>query len=172
MAVWLQPLGMKLTPEQTETLRQWAEAGANLNDIQRQLKSELGVSCTYMDLRLGLMDLGIKLQDKPREQPAPEPVSATAAESAPESPFFDNAEDASDEAAAGGAVRVTLDELTIPGTMASGKATFSDGKMISWFVDQMGRLGMKAGEPGYQPPAEDVPEFQTQLDRLLMQAGF
>lgn len=162
---------MKLTPEQTEAVRQWAEAGATLNDIQRQLKTVLGVSCTYMDLRLGLLDLGIKLLDKPREQPPAAAAAPAPEEPLPDSPFFNDAEDAEEAPAAGG-VLVTMDELMLPGTMASGKATFSDGKTISWFVDQMGRLGMKAPEAGYQPPAEDVPEFQTQLDRLLMQAGF
>jgi hypothetical protein len=36
----------------------------------------------------------------------------------------------------------------------------------------MGRLGMKAPEPGYTPPPADVAEFQNQLDRVLMQQGF
>jgi hypothetical protein len=160
---------MKLTPEQIETIRGWAAGGANLNDIQRQLKTDLGVSCTYMDLRLTLLDLGISLQDKPR---APEPVAAPAPTAAPAAPLAEASGDLADDLpAAGGAVQVTLDELTIPGTMASGKATFSDGKTISWYVDQMGRLGMKSPEVGYQPPQQDIPEFQNQLDRVLMQAG-
>jgi hypothetical protein len=168
---------MKLTPDQIQAIQQWAAAGDTLNDIQRKLKAELNVNCTYMDLRLSLIDLGIKLQDKPKEAPTPvtavTPVTAAPAAAA-DSPFFaEDAEVAAELPPAGsGKVTVTLDELTLPGTIASGKATFSDGKTLSWYVDQMGRLGMKAPEPGYQPPEADVPEFQTQLDRVLMQAGF
>jgi hypothetical protein len=153
---------MKLTPEQIETVRSWAASGASLNDIQRQLKTELGVSCTYMDLRLTLLDLNISLLDKPR---APEPVVEATPAPAPADELGDDLPDTASS------VKVSLDELTIPGTMASGKATFSDGKTISWYVDQMGRLGMKAPEAGYQPPQQDIPEFQNQLDRVLMQAG-
>jgi hypothetical protein len=159
---------MKLTPEQIEAVRGWAAAGASLNDIQRKLKSELGVGCTYMDLRLALLDLGISLLDKPRT-PDPVPVPAPQPAPATETGSWGDESDVTDTG--GGSVSVTLDELTIPGTMASGKATFSDGKTISWYVDQMGRLGMKAPEPGYQPPPADIPDFQNQLDRVLMQAG-
>jgi hypothetical protein len=156
---------MKLTPEQIKIVTQWAEAGDTLNDIQRKLKAELEVGCTYMELRLSLLDLGISLKDKPKQAPAA-PAAAAPATPAQDSPFFT---DAGTPPAA--SVTATLDELTIPGTMASGKATFSDGKTISWYLDQSGRLGMQAPEPGYQPPAADIPEFQTQLDKLLLQAG-
>jgi hypothetical protein len=157
---------MKLTPEQIETVRQWAAAGDTLNDIQRKLKSELEVNCTYMDLRLGMIDLDIKLVEKPKAAPAlasPAPVAAPL-----DTPLSAEGGDA----APASQVQVTLDELTLPGTMASGKASFSDGKILSWYVDESGRLGMKAPDPSYQPPQQDIPEFQAQLDRLLMQAGF
>jgi hypothetical protein len=56
--------------------------------------------------------------------------------------------------------------------LASGQATFSDGKTASWYLDELGRLGMKAPEPGYKPPAADIPMFQRELDRALKRAGF
>jgi hypothetical protein len=36
----------------------------------------------------------------------------------------------------------------------------------------MGRLGLGGAPQGYQPPSADVPAFQRQLDRVLMEAGF
>jgi hypothetical protein len=103
------------------------------------------------------------LKDKPREEPkAAEPAAASDAPT----PV-----DGTPEATTGG-VSVTVDELAIPGAMVSGKVTFTDGKIAGWFIDQMGRLGMKAPEPGYKPPAEDVPVFQQELDRLLANLGY
>jgi hypothetical protein len=54
----------------------------------------------------------------------------------------------------------------------SGKVTFSDGKRAAWYLDQMGRLGVSPEEQGYRPPAGDVEEFQTQLDRELQKLGY
>jgi hypothetical protein len=54
----------------------------------------------------------------------------------------------------------------------SGKATFSDGNTVQWFMDQMGRFGMRGPAPGYQPPAADIPAFQRELDTLLSMRGF
>ena len=67
---------------------------------------------------------------------------------------------------------VSLDAITVPGTMVSGKVTFSDGKTEGWYVDQFGRLGLQPPEPGYQPPPTDIPAFQRELDRLLRQRGY
>ncbi len=167
----------KLTQEQEQAVRQWADEGANLNEIQDRLKNEHELTLTYFDARMLLVDLGLKLQEKKRDKPAEEKVEA-----APESFLPSDAEDAfSDEAsepevipppeAGGGSVKISLDQIAIPGTMASGKATFSDGKTASWYVDQMGRLGLNAPEPGYKPPAEDIPVFQKELDLALRRAG-
>lgn len=165
-----------LTPEQLASVNRWAADGATLNDIQQRLKTEFGLSITYMEARLLMLDLGVKLQDKPREpdpaQKAPPPASApTEMEGQPDD-RLDDAEEVASAQTGSGKVTVTVDELIIPGALVSGKATFSDGKTISWYVDQMGRLGMKAPEPGYKPPPADVPTFQKELDRVLMQQGF
>ena len=48
----------------------------------------------------------------------------------------------------------------------------SDGKTAGWYLDQMGRLGLRATEPGYQPPAADIPVFQRELQRLLQTQGY
>ena len=148
-------MGMaKLTPEQQTAVEQWAAEGANLNDVQQRLKAEFGISMTYLDARLLMVDLDVKLKEKERPK---EPVSVAEA-AAPEGPP--------------GAVTVTLDELAIEGAMCSGKVTFSDGKIAGWYIDQAGRLGMRAPEPGYKPPEAEVPVFQEELERVLAAAGF
>ena len=144
----------KLTPEQQTAVEQWAAEGANLNAVQQKLKEEFGISMTYLDARLLMVDLDLKLKEKERvKEPVPPAAALAPADGEP------------------GAVTVTLDELAIEGAMCSGKVTFSDGKIAGWYIDQQGRLGMKAPEPGYKPPDADVPVFQEELERVLAAAG-
>jgi hypothetical protein len=76
-------------------------------------------------------------------------------------------------AAGAGAVpfEMAADELIVPGALVSGSATFSDGTQTKWFLDQMGRLSLKADQPGYQPPQADVPKFQQGLEKILVKMG-
>ncbi len=172
----------KLTEEQKAAVAQWTAGGASLNEVQDRLKQEFGLTLTYLDARLLVMELGLKLQEKkqPEPPPAAEPAPAAGPEDGdgegdfPEDELAD-AEGAGTEpppAPGGGNVSVSLDAITVPGTMVSGKATFSDGKTVGWYVDQMGRLGLRAPEPGYQPPPGDIAPFQRELDRVLRQQGF
>lgn len=170
----------KLTADQKNSLAQWAAEGATLNDIQDRLKREFGVTLTYMDTRLLVMELGLKLQDKPKEK-LPEEVteSAPTGSVAEDTGGFDEAEAISPdlpgtegESTGGGKITLSIDQIAIPGTMVSGKATFSDGKTAGWYLDQFGRLGLRAPEPGYQPPPADIPAFQRELQRLLQQQGY
>ncbi|MFZ4764140.1 MAG: hypothetical protein ACOYMN_04230 [Roseimicrobium sp.] len=155
----------KLTLEQQQTVAQWATEGATLNEIQDRLKRELGVTLTYMDTRLLVMELGVKIQDKPKEKP-PE------TEAPPEGSEPDEDILPQDDLPQGGHVTVSLDVVAVPGTMVSGKTTFTDGVTATWSLDQFGRLGLRAPEPGYQPPPEDIPQFQKELQRLLRAQGF
>ena len=52
-----------------------------------------------------------------------------------------------------GGVSVGVDEIAIPGTLVSGKVTFSDGNTAAWHLDQTGRLGLAPKQPGYRPSA-------------------
>jgi hypothetical protein len=142
----------KLTPEQIAALKQRAAEGASMSDLQRQLKEEFGHTLTYMDTRFLILDLGIELIEEPKaaekkeeEKPAPEPT---------------------------GAVAVTMDTLTLPGALVSGKVTFSDGETAIWMLDQTGRPGLDPDTPGYRPSQEDIMEFQIQLRALLQKSGF
>lgn len=155
------------SPEQHKLIEQWAAEGANLNQIQDRLRTECSLTLTYMETRLLILELGIKIQDKPREAP-PEDKPASPAQATAEAP-------ATETAAAplnGGAVKVTVDDLPTPGAIVSGKATFSDGNTVDWFMDQAGRFGLRGPAPGYQPPAADIPAFQRELDTQLSVRGF
>ena len=60
----------------------------------------------------------------------------------------------------------------IPGTMASGDVTFSDGVKGKWYLDQMGRLGLGGDlPPGYRPSPEDAALFQARLMETLRAKG-
>lgn len=159
----------QLTAEQLALVETWAAEGATLNHIQDRLKTEFGITLTYLEARLLMTEVGVRLKDKERPvekkpEPAPEPAGEDE-----EPPLVEDGEEAP---AGGGGVALKVDQIAVPGTLASGKVTFSDGVAATWYVDQMGRLGLGGAPQGYQPPPADVPVFQRQLDRALMEAGF
>lgn len=167
----------KLTADQQKAVASWAAEGATLNGIQGRLKADYGITLTYMDTRLLIMELGLKLIDKPKEKLPEPPAPPSPADDMPsdeDGSYGDEPPSAADFAppAGGGDVTLTLDQLALPGAMVSGKATFSDGKTASWHIDQMGRLGLRPPEPGYQPPPADIPIFQRELQRLLQSQGY
>jgi hypothetical protein len=153
----------KLTEAQIELVGTWTGEGANLNEVQQRLKSEFGITITYLEARMLLMDIGVRIKEKPKPEPLPEPVTPEPPPSADDwtSPSADAG------TPTGGNLTVNVDPAALQGTIASGKATFSDGQIVVWYVDPNGRLGMKAPYAGYQPPAQDIPMFETELDRLL-----
>lgn len=147
----------KLTSDQQESLRTQAAAGATLSDLQRHLKEAFDITCTYMDMRFVVLDLGIELVE-PKVDAPEEPKPADDVVPAPEPPPAD------------GGVSVSVDTITLPGTLVSGKVTFSDGETGVWMIDQSGRPGLDPDTPGYRPSQEDVMEFQTKL-RALLEGG-
>ena len=69
-------------------------------------------------------------------------------------------------------VTVECDAIMIPGTMASGDVTFSDGVKGKWYLDQMGRLGLGGELPqGYRPSPADAALFQARLMEALRAKG-
>lgn len=157
---------MALTDEQKSAIARWIDEGAKPADVQSRIAKEFDVHLTYMEVRFLIDDLKVMPKDAaPAEPPKPaEPVPAPApGEPAP-------VEEALPPAAAG-EVSVTVDTLTRPGAMVSGKATMSDGQNVEWYVDQLGRLGMVGPQPGYRPPQQDIVDFQAALDRELQKLG-
>jgi len=144
----------QLTDDQKESLRAQAAAGATLSDLQRHLKEAFDVSCTYMDMRFVVLDLGIELIAPKADEPE-KPIEDATVTPVP---------------AADGGVSVSVDSITLPGSLVSGKVTFSDGETGVWMIDQAGRPGLDPDTPGYRPSQEDVMEFQTKL-RALLEGG-
>ncbi|MGH8048258.1 MAG: hypothetical protein ACREKL_13530, partial [Chthoniobacterales bacterium] len=120
---------MTLTDEQKTAVATWLGAGAGLSEVQKRLREEFQLSLTYLDTRLLVDDLKLQLKD-----PEPEPKPAAA----PEPPPLPSEDEPLPPPlpGAGGRVQVTIDQIMKPGTMISGKATFSDGETADWYLDQ------------------------------------
>lgn len=152
-----------LSEEQITAIRQWAENGSELADIQKRLKGQFGVKVTYMDTRMLVLDLGIELKSESVEEETPsepegnEPVADEEVEiidpGQPESPA--------------GSVQVATDEIPRSGAVISGTVTFSDGEKAIWLVDEYGRPGLDPETSGYQPTEADLSEFEKHLRTLL-----
>lgn len=140
----------KLTPEQKDALKQWAAEGATMSDLQRHLKEDFGHTLTYMDTRFLILDLGIELLETPKPVKKEEDIPARVPT---------------------GSVTTTMDSLTLPGALVSGKVVFSDGETGVWMLDQTGRPGLDPDTEGYRPTPEDIKEFQVQLRDLIQKSG-
>lgn len=94
----------------------------------------------------------------------------------PEEPAFDEEEEDLDALPPEGAtnVSVSVDKVTlIPGALASGAVTFSDGVTAKWVVDQYGRPGFtEVSKPGYRPTPDDGQAFMQELSLALQKRGF
>ena len=71
-------------------------------------------------------------------------------------------------------VTVSVDKVTlIPGALAGGTVTFSDGVTGKWIVDQYGRPGFtEVSKPGYRPSPTDAQAFMQELSAALQKRGF
>lgn len=174
---------MALTPEQTSAVASWVSAGDNLSTVQKKLQTEFGISMTYMDVRFLVDDLDLALKDKPapkgdvndvsKATPAKPKAPPAPAPGAPAPAANDGIEDDAVPAVPGSVI-VEVDNVTlIPGAIASGSVTFSDGVTGKWIVDQTGRPGFtEVSQPGYRPTPEDGQEFISQLSAALQQRGY
>jgi hypothetical protein len=194
---------MTLTPEQKAAVSTWVAAGDNLSAVQKKLSEQFKLSLTYRDVRFLVDDLELTLKDPApkvdasdvtKTPPAPKPGAEKPAE---KKSLLDKAKEklglAKDEAAsaddelnepadlddavpAGGTstLTVSVDKATlIPGAIASGSVTFSDGVTGNWVVDQYGRPGFtKVSQPGYRPSPADAQAFMQELSLALQQRGF
>ena len=154
---------MNLDEAQRQKVVAWIADGATISQIQTRLTSELGLKFTYMEVRLLVDDL--KLTPKDPEPPKNvEPPAKPADAKSPPPP--------AEPPAAAGKVSVSVDQLTRPGAVVSGKVTFSDGQIADWYLDQTGRLGVVPKQQGYKPSAADVQQFQMALEKEISRMGF
>lgn len=192
---------MTLTPEQSAAVASWVAAGDNLSAVQKKLSEQFKISLTYRDVRFLVDDLNLALKDPAPKVDASDVSKAPPAKPAAEKPaekkgFLDKAKEklglAKDEAPAADAeaeieddlgddlpatdskVTVSVDKATlIPGAIASGSVTFTDGVTGNWVVDQYGRPGFtKVSQPGYRPTPADSQAFMQALSAALQQRGY
>lgn len=136
----------QLTESQIETIKQWAAGGDDLNAIQKKLHEELNLKLTFMDTRFLLQDLEIALIE-------PEPVKEEVSE-APQAP-----------ASLIGQTQVSVDEITPPHALMSGKVMFKSGAQGVWSIDRSGRVNW---EPTMgEPTPDDMKEFEAQLQQII-----
>lgn len=167
-------MGMNLNESQQKTVAAWVAEGLKLSEIQNRLASEFGARLTYMEVRLLVDDLKLKLKDpEPPKAPTSTPPLASPAPAAiePDDVLPPEPEPAPAVPGAGN-VSVVVDQLARPGALVSGKVKFSDGKGAEWYLDQTGRLGVIPQEQGYKPSAADVQQFQMALEREMAKMGF
>lgn len=135
----------QLSPEHVQTIRGWAEEGLDLNAIQKKLHEDLGLKLTFMDARFLLQDLDIRIK-----QPEPAPREEEPQNAAPAAP-----------SSLLGKTRVSVDEVTPPHALMTGKVLFKSGAQGVWDIDRSGRINWDAvmGEP----TADDLREFEAEL---------
>jgi len=193
---------MSLTPDQKQAVASWVAAGDNLSVVQQKLREQFQLSLTYRDVRFLVDDLDLTLKDPApkvdasdvtKAQP-PAPKAATGEkkgfldkakeklglgkadaaaddELPPEDEYADEADDL--PPAGLGGVTVEVDKVTlIPGALASGTVTFSDGVTGKWIVDHQGRPGFtQVSQPGYRPSPADAQSFMQELSRAFQARG-
>jgi hypothetical protein len=190
---------MSLTTEQKQTVASWVAAGDNLSAIQKKLSEQFQISMTYRDVRFLVDDLDLALKDPAPKVDTSDVTKASAPKPAatpekkgfldkakeklglgqtkpddalpPEEEFAD--EGAEDLPPAAGGVSLEIDKVTlIPGALASGSVTFSDGVTGKWIVDHQGRPGFtQVSQTGYRPSAADAQSFMQELGRAFQARG-
>ena len=156
---------MELDELQKQKVAQWIADGLKLSQIQTRIEQDFGQRVTYMEVRFLVDDLKLTPKDpEPAKPAAPVPPVLPAAPGAPAAP-------APAPALGFGRVSVSADAIARPGTLASGKVTFSDGEPGDWYLDQAGRLGVAPKNKAYRPSPGDVQAFQAELETVLTRLG-
>jgi len=161
---------MKLDDNQRLAVGKWIAEGAKLSEIQNRLAAEFGLKLTYMEARFLVDDLKLTPKDPERPKVVEPPATAQPPVAAPVSagtvPVADEVLPPASK------VAVSVDQITRPGALVSGKVTFSDGQAADWYLDQTGRLGVVPKQAGYKPSAADVQQFQVALEREVAKLGY
>lgn len=138
----------QLSPEQIQSIRDWAEEGLDLNTIQKKLHDVLSLKLTFMDTRFLLQDLDINIK---QEEPVAPPQEGATVTEAP-APLL-------------GKTQVTVGEITPPHALMAGKVLFRSGAQGVWDIDRTGRINWEPvmGEPN----ADDLREFEVELQAVI-----
>ena len=165
---------MNLDDAQRTKVAEWIGQGLKLSEIQNRLASELGLTMTYMQVRLLVDDMRLTPKDPEPAKPVESVLTAPDGSDrpAPRQPSGAVAPTPTQSAGGAGKVSLSVDQLARPGALLSGKVTFSDGNTAAWQLDQTGRVGLIPQQAGYRPPASDLEQFQMALETELSKAGF
>ena len=158
-------MSTQLDEQQRQQVSRWIAEGLKLSEIQTRLAKELGLKLTYMEVRLLVDDL--KLVPKDVEPPKTPDLSP-----APPQPEAQDLDAPVEPLPAAGKVSVSVDQITRPGSLVSGKVNFSDGQQAEWYLDQFGQLGLAPKQKGYKPSQADVREFQVALQNEMARLGY
>ena len=161
---------MKLDETQRLAVAKWISEGAKLAEIQNRLAAEFGLKLTYMEARFLVDDLQLTPKDPEPPKAVEPPPAAKPLATTPVPPGEISAAD--EVLPPASKVAVTVDQITRPGAIVSGKVTFSDGKLADWYLDQTGRLGVVPKEQGYKPSQTDVQDFQLALQQEVAKLGY
>jgi hypothetical protein len=161
---------MKLDESQRLAVAKWIAEGAKLAEIQNRLAAEFGLKLTYMEARFLVDDLKLTPKDPESPKVVEPPAAAKPSTTSPLPADQITGED--EVLPSASKVSVTVDQITKPGTVISGKVAFSDGQTADWYLDQTGRLGVVPKVQGYKPSAADVQEFQLALQREVAKLGY
>lgn len=160
---------MNLTEEQRQRVTAWILQGAKLAEVQNRLATEFGIKLTYMEARFLVDDLKLTPKDPEPPKVVAPPVAPTTATP---SKLSVEKDPAPAESLPASGVSVSVDQITKPGAIVSGKVTFSDGQTADWYLDQTGRLGVVPKQQGYKPSAADVQDFQLALQQEVAKLGY
>tara|TARA_R110002095_G_scaffold127240_1_gene110291 strand:+ start:86 stop:592 length:507 start_codon:yes stop_codon:yes gene_type:complete len=166
---------MSLSSEQTAEVAQWVRDGATLSDVQKRISDDFKISMTYMDVRFLVDDLDLTLIDQAPKADASDVSKTTPPRPQPDAapPAAAPADEEEGAVPAVGGVTVEADAaVLIPGAIASGTVTFSDGVTGKWMVDHQGRPGFtEISQEDYRPSPEDAESFMQELGAALRAKG-
>lgn len=154
-----------LSDDQIKQIQAWADEGDGFSEIQKKLRDEFELRVTYLETRFLLEDLKIELKPAPVPEPEAKPDEVATSDMAAEG------EAGLDAGPVEGGAKVSLDTLLRPGALISGKVDFGGGNKVSWWLDQMGRLGMDPVAPGFRPSEEQMIAFQSELRAVIQKSG-
>ncbi len=164
---------MKLDDNQRSAVAKWIAEGAKLSEIQNRLAAEFSVKLTYMEARFLVDDLKLTPKDPEPPKVVAPPVAPVAAKPLTTTPVPADEIPATDEVLTPASnVVVSVDQITRPGALISGKVNFSDGQIADWYLDQSGRLGVVPKVAGYKPTPADVQQFQLALQQEVAKLGY
>src|ERR1035438_2288084 len=128
---------MNLDEAQRQKVVEWIGQGLKLAEIQNRLISELHITMTYMEVGMLVDDLKLIPKAPEPVKPSESALAGTAMPPAAGARSPGTGPGAAipkpgQPAGSPGKVALSVDQITRPGAVVSGKVTFSDGITATW----------------------------------------